>query len=134
MKKMVEQEVSGAKGTPMGMTTYGGQGAGNPGGANGTGGTLIVYANNFNNTGIITANGSQGGASYRCSSTGGGSGGGSINVFYHTILQKGTIQVNGGNGGIQDNIYNNYKGIGGTGGTGTISIGSISTGTYVSNE
>lgn len=71
---MVEQEVFGAEGTPMGMTTYGGQGAGNPGGANGTGGTLIIYANDFNNTGIITANGSQGGDSYRCSSTGGGSG------------------------------------------------------------
>lgn len=46
------------------------------------------------------------------------------------------MYVNGGAGGVRDNIYNSdkYNGIGGTGGTGTISIGSISTGTYVSNE
>ena len=126
----------GFQGTPMGYTTYAGQGAGNPGGTNGTGGTLIIYAQNFNNTGTITANGSQGGESYRCCSTGGGSGGGSINIFYNTIQGKNTMYVNGGIGGIRHNTYNNnnYNGIGGTGGTGTISIGSISTGTYVSNE
>lgn len=64
----------GFQGAPMGYTTYAGQGAGNPGGANGTGGTLIIYAGNFNNQGTITSNGSQGGQSYRCSATGGGSG------------------------------------------------------------
>ena len=64
----------GFQGAPMGYTTYAGQGAGNPGGANGTGGTLIIYAENFNNQGTITSNGSQGGQSYRCSATGGGSG------------------------------------------------------------
>lgn len=64
----------GFNGTVMGYTTYTGQGAGNPGGTNGTGGTLIVYANNFNNIGTITANGSQGGTPYRAYATGGGSG------------------------------------------------------------
>ncbi|MCI8345420.1 MAG: hypothetical protein HFJ42_05615 [Clostridia bacterium] len=55
--------------------------------------------------------------------------GGSINIFYDTIEQRGTIYANGGAGG---NVTSG--GIqGGRGGNGSISIGSISTGAYVSN-
>lgn len=42
-----------------------GAGAGNPGGTNGTGGTLILFANSFNNLGTITSTGSQGGLGSR---------------------------------------------------------------------
>lgn len=55
--------------------------------------------------------------------------GGSINIFYDTIEQRGTIYANGGAGG---NVTSG--GIrGGAGGNGSISIGSILTGEYVSN-
>lgn len=55
--------------------------------------------------------------------------GGSINIFYDTIQSKGTISANGGIGAPTDRIYNDSP-TGGTGGTGSISIGSIVTRTY----
>ena len=45
------------------------------GGENGTGGTLIMYAKNFNNVGTISSNGSKSGKGRdKDDSTGGGSG------------------------------------------------------------
>ena len=59
----------------IGYTHICGQGAGNPGGENGTGGTLIMYAKNFNNVGTISSNGSKSGKGRdKDDSTGGGSG------------------------------------------------------------
>ena len=57
---------------------------------------------------------------------GGGSGGGSINIFYKDSFIKGTISTTGGAGG--NGHYFCYDG--GAGGDGCISIGNISTGTY----
>lgn len=59
--------------------------------------------------------------------------GGSVNIFYNTLEQKGTIYVNGGLGGTKSSSTTS-KGIGGAGGSGTVSMGSIATGTYASNE
>ena len=99
-------------------------GAGNPGGqkegSNGTGGLLIIYANEFINNGTISCNGSNGGPK-----GGGGSGGGSLNIFYKVLTSQGTMQTNGGTAGTSGPT-------GGAGGTGSISMGNISTGTYVS--
>ena len=92
-------------------------------GQNGTGGLLVIYANNINNTGSIQANGKNGGFSAGAVS-GGSSGGGSINIFYkNAINQKGTIESNGGE---------KVGTTGSKGGNGSISIGNISTGSYVS--
>lgn len=116
-----------------------GGGSGNPGGAgknggykasDGTGGLLIIYGKSVINYKIISANGSNGGnvplgATY---SGGGASGGGSINIFYKENFDKGTITVTGGVGGHDSRKYANS---GGDGGLGTISIGNISSGTYV---
>lgn len=115
-----------------------GGGAGNPGGRGpnglgwdyagmtGTGGLLILYANRIENNGNISSNGSNGG--YGDSGGGGGSGGGSINLFYTTKVNIGIItSYKGSSGG--SNYSNKYKG--GDGGTGCITIGNISTGTFV---
>lgn len=57
---------------------------------------------------------------------GGSSGGGSINIFYRTTYKnEGEINTDGGNA-------NGTKYTGGAGGTGSISIGQIVNGTYVS--
>lgn len=116
-------------------TTYtSGGGAGNPGGKGslnnsltssyrgqtGTGGLLIIYANNMKNEGTIKSNGSSGGGVR----SGGGSGGGSINIFYKNTYEciKGIYSNAGGpkTGSTQ----------GGAGGNGTTTIGSIATGTF----
>lgn len=89
-----------------------GGGAGNPGGystntnnkhtmtykgQDGTGGLLILYTRQFDNEGTIESKGSSGG---RCNSrvpaSGGSSGGGSVNIFYEHLLNKGTITAQGG--------------------------------------
>ena len=110
---------------------YCGGGAGNPGGngirglngSNGTGGLLIMYANNIINNKTISANGTTGGKAYN---GGGSSGGGSINIFYNNeYSNNGTVVANGGTAAGTNK--------GGAGGKGTVSIGNISTGTYVSN-
>ena len=97
-------------------------------GRNGTGGLLIIYADNIVNSNKISANGtdSYGIVLANVSTTiyGGPSGGGSVNIFYKTnYTSTGTVQANGGGGA--DSV---------TGGPGSISIGSISTGSYVANN
>ena len=123
----------GGRGVGNRRWTAGG-GAGNPGGSGasgggyaysgerGTGGLLIISANSIENTGEITSIGSNGGNASDCG--GGASGGGSINLFYKSNITKGTINVNGGYG-----VAAWMKG--GNGGAGCITIGNISTGTFV---
>ena len=114
-----------------------GGGAGNPGGTraatggyvayngeSGTGGLLVIYANNFENKGSIISNGSAGGYGKRTG--GGGSGGGSINIFYSNLLNQGSLSANGGSAG-----GGGWKG--GFGGSGCITIGNISTGTFIND-
>ncbi len=65
--------------------------------------------------------------------------GGSLNIFYNTINNKGIINTVGGTGGKADSYtyWYYYPGRpiqGGNGGNGTISCGSISTGTYQEYE
>lgn len=89
---------------------------GNP--SNGTGGLLIVYGNSINNLGIIESTGSGTG------DRGGCSGGGSVNLFYSSEINKGNILYHGGT---------STSG-GGFGGSGTATIGNISTGTFIKDE
>ncbi len=125
-----------------------GGGAGNPGGgtpgqdkirygSNGTGGLLVLYANEYKNNGKLTANGARGGYG---TSGGGGSGGGSINIF--TNQNTGIDQL----GVITNTRYNEILGISKTiggpeydnmcpygdcsAGDGTINIGEVRNGTY----
>ena len=137
----------GAGGNAARPSNYGsgsGGGAGNPGGinstgqitaspgANGTGGLLILYGNTIDNKGTIVSNGMNGGQGEAAG--GGASGGGSINIFFKESITKGTISATGGTGGLS---YSSFWGIegnkGGAGGNGSVSTGSIATGTYVSN-
>ena len=89
-------------------------GAGNPGtdgASDGTGGLLIIACNNLINNKGIEAKGAYGS---------GGSGGGSINIFYTGSYENGEnsyVSAAGGSGS-------------GIGGTGTITIGSIASGYY----
>ena len=120
-------------------TTYGTTGgAGNPGGkngaSNGTGGLLIIYADEYDNNGNITATGARGGSA--SISAGGSSGGGSINIFtnqptnidklgividekYNSILGNTTFS-----GGASSSVN------GGAGGLGTVNIGGIRNAQY----
>lgn len=110
-------------------TSYSGGTDGNVGskGSDGTGGLLIIYANNIINNSIIESNGSNGGTGYK-NAGGGSSGGGSINIFYkdNYTENNSSITVNGGIA----MCATGYKG--GAGGTGSISIGQILNGTYTS--
>lgn len=54
------------------------------------------------------------------------SGGGSINIFYKQILNRGTITANGGS-----SIYGEAGNAGWAGGNGSISIGNISSNSYI---
>ena len=110
-------------------------GAGNPGGdihlysdasgqkgADGTGGLLIIYANNIKNTSKISANGVA--TTVNGYSTGGSSGGGSINIFVKNLFEnEGQITARGG-----------VAGNGGSGGDGYAIIGNVNTGTFVEKE
>ena len=84
-----------------------GGGAGNPGGSyagssccaknsgqTGTGGLLIINTDALENTGTINSSGMKGG--YGSGASGGSSGGGSINIFYRTLISEGTITSTGG--------------------------------------
>ncbi len=99
----------------------------------GTGGLLIMYSNNFTNNGTIEANGVSSSTGKRPNTNGridpgGASGGGSINIFYKGECgNKGTITANGGAA-----ITGEGGNTGGAGGNGTVSIGCVGTGTYVS--
>ena len=102
-------------------------GAGNP--TNGTGGLLIIKAKTIKNMGTLIANGSSVSRQYDAvTATGGGSGGGSINVFYESceIFDATKVSAQGGAklGGTP---------AGGAGGNGSITIGSIATGDFVCN-
>ncbi len=89
--------------------------------SNGTGGLLIIKADIINNLGRIKSNGSNGA---NTSYSGGSSGGGSINIFYsNRATNKGLYDLKGGT-----------TSNGGAGGNGTITIGNISTGTFVKDE
>ena len=92
-------------------------------GNDGTGGLLIIFGSSIINNGLISANGTD---SVNCVPAGGASGAGSINIFYRgNYSSTGQINAFGGN-------YNNSY-TGGVGGNGSITIGSIATGTFVSN-
>ena len=114
----------GAGGTGADYTDYVCGGAGNPGqasGSNGTGGLLIIYADTLDNNGYLTAKGANGGANgTNHSCRGGSSGGGSINVFYTSLINQGNYNVNGGS-------TNRRDAIGGPGGLGTINYTQIGT-------
>ncbi|BFT94220.1 hypothetical protein MNSC_02280 [Minisyncoccus archaeophilus] len=103
-----------------------GAGAGNPGGTpsggTGTGGLLVIYAKTItvSSTGKIQSNGSNGsgGTGSDCA-TGGGAGGGSVNLFYqNTLTNGGTISANGGSPGVNGDS-------GGAGGAGTVRMVNI---------
>ncbi len=113
-----------------------GGGAGNPGGIgygdnieikNGTGGLLVIYCKELYNHSKISSNGSPGAIAVNSTAfsvDGGCSGGGSINIFTTSKTEySGTIEANGGK--------NNN---GGAGGNGTINIGYIIDGNYVSER
>lgn len=123
-----------------------GGGAGNPAGLsdhqfydyykgqkaqNGTGGLIIMYAKNVYNNGKIYSKGSQGAnITDWYTSSGGSSGGGSINIFYkEQYLANGEINADGAEIAIYNKDKTNYLC---KGGNGTITIGNISTGTFVS--
>lgn len=115
-------------------------GAGNPGGwsyrdyndRNGTGGLLIMYANKIQNNGSILSEGIMGG---RSNASGGSSGGGSINLFYKDSFDNvNTISSNGGNVAIGIDLGGGGNVSGGAGGDGSVTIGNISTGTFVKQE
>jgi len=104
--------------------SYGGVGnPGSNGAPSGTGGLLIIYANEYNNNGTISARGTD---TLNANMSGGASGGGSINVFYNTLVNNKTMSATGGN-----STYSAERG--GVGGAGTANAGSIATGTYVAN-
>lgn len=87
-------------------------GTGNPGvGNNGTGGLLVLYANEYENNGLIRANGTD--SSVGGKGGHGSSGGGSMNIFYTANIIKGIVEAKGGL-------------IGGAGGAGTVTYTQIS--------
>lgn len=111
--------ISGGVGNPGGM---GSRGDSTKQTASGTGGLLIIYSSKLENNNEITAKGVSGNlpaaGTYR-HDYGGASGGGSINIFLKVDSNKiGTINADGGSSFAK-------------GGKGCISIGNISTGSYV---
>ena len=84
-----------------------GVGAGSGGGGGGGGGGVItIYTKTFNNTGVIRANGGNGGPGENGAGVGdggagggGGGGGGITFLFYSTLTSLGSISVSGGIGG-----------------------------------
>lgn len=74
---------------------------------NGTGGLLTIYADTFENNGKITSNGISAANCTRSNShgsidSGGSSGGGSINIFYLNLQNKGTLNADGGESVIRE--------------------------------
>lgn len=107
MTKVVHGKPGANNGGAGGNGEKGGTGnpGGNPSGTTGTGGLLILYANNLNNNAKITSKGTD------SNGYGGASGGGSVNIFYNELIKKGTIEATGGNGGE-----------GGSGGNGSVTF------------
>ena len=111
-----------------GYGTGAGNGAGNPSG--GTGGLLIIYANRFENNGLISA---KGHAAPSATYIGGGSGGGSINIFTNEPTNAdSSTNVNTKYSSILGNtdVTCVSNGTGGVGGSGTVNIGEIRNGQY----
>lgn len=121
-----------------------GGGAGNPGGynefgkhtqnnraPNGTGGLLVIYTDKLDSTGEITSNGSDGGyvTSSGSYASGGASGGGSINIFYQSLVHLGKCNAKGGLG--KEGAAKNNVGYSGNGGNGGVMVGDISSGTFI---
>ncbi len=98
----------------MGKYTTSKAGVDNPAysGQNGTGGLLVIYADDLYNLGKISSNGSNGGPG---SSGGGSSGGGSINIFANNVSVNNSTTVDGG-----ISVSN-----GGAGGLGTTTINEL---------
>ncbi len=90
-------------------------------GEDGTGGLLILYANNLFNNGEISAKGSNGGKAILGdrNASGGSSGGGSINIFAKHIS---TYSITAKGGASNGNSLNPF---GGAGGDGTITINEL---------
>ncbi len=125
----------GARNSAGGAGNPGGNGASHTSGAksnegnninykgnDGTGGLLIIYSNIFENNGMCRANGVD--ATSTIEPAGGASGGGSINIFYNKIENYGKFEAKGGQS------VNH----GGAGGNGTVTIGSIKSGSFVKDE
>ena len=110
----------GGAGNPggVGKYTYGGKTTGTAHGSyygqTGTGGLLILYTDNLNNTGSIVSNGVSGGTGRV---GGGSSGGGSVNIFARNVESEGTQAANGGV------AAGSTKG--GAGGTGTVTFKNV---------
>ena len=95
----------------------------------GTGGLLVLYCINLNNYGSIQTHGGNtlytySGTSNICISTGGASGGGSLNIFTSNTKNTGTITATGGQRFIGPNSYGGYA-QGGLGGNGCVTITNI---------
>ena len=86
-----------------------------------------MYAKTYIQSGKIISRGSNGYSGGNENRAGGGaSGGGSINIFSYNPIIKGVAGVSGGIGGKADYI-------GGKGGDGCVTIGNISTGTFIAD-
>lgn len=94
-------------------------------GQDGTGGLLMIYANDIQNNGSINSNGSQGGGG---AAAGGSSGGGSINIFYNNNYSSNVTATVEAIGGAS---VTGWRGQSGAGGAGTVTVCKIKTGTCV---
>lgn len=98
----------------------------------GTGGLLIVYGKTITNSGRFISTGSNGYSNSGYIPGAGGSGGGSINIFYQDSYTSGTLDASGGAPSNGQSVGNGNC-YGGAGGNGSISSGCIATGTYVAD-
>ena len=139
----VPSNIGGAGGSITGARGGTGNPGGSPDGTNGTGGLLIIYADQYENTGKIQALGTQGrNSSGSCydGTTGaaGSSGGGSINIFTNqpTNINQLDVATNTkytqilGTASAAGGIRSTGGCGGGAGGAGTVNIGEIRNGQY----
>ncbi len=96
-------------------------------GNDGTGGLLVIYADEYQNNGKVEANGvgSTDSVAVANGVAGGASGGGSINIFYNKCICNVSYHADGGK------AYDVDGGKGGDGGNGSIVNGKIENGTFV---
>lgn len=116
----LKEQISGGSNSPTAAGKAGTSYSGGTGGNGctisngGTGGLLVIFGNSINNQGNILAQGAN------WTGKGGASGGGSINIFY-----KDSLNIEGGH------CYSDGgRGTGGNGGSGTTTVGNISTGVF----